>query len=292
MKLFLLLCTLASVASSSAFAAGYCDLIGTEIYAQDKAGTFLGLVSDNPYLTESITNKYGNFGSKYGTTSILNEYGTFGGKYSTYSPYNPYTTSPPVLLSYDTFTKKYSPVAYLTKNKYIGGAYVDPDLLFGTLLSGSCIGGYIPPVVTKADLIVDSLMAYFSDGKDSIYISYILVNVGTAPSVAFQVGTVVRNSRTDTIAFPALNPNKYFSDYRGFKITEDTTRVGIWVDFFNSTPEFQEDNNLAIADFLTPMRVSARLPYIPKPNANPRGSFDALGRPPFKSIRNTFIFRR
>ncbi|MDB5102719.1 MAG: hypothetical protein JWP91_408 [Fibrobacteres bacterium] len=264
-------------AASSAFGAGYCDLIGTEIYAQDKVGTFLGVVTDNPYLSESITNQYGTYGSKYNAKSVLNEYGSFGGKYSSHSPYNPYTTTPPVLMEFDAISKKYAPVAYLTKNKYIGGVIADPDLLFATLLSGDCGGIYNPPTITKADLIVDSLEAFLSDDKDSIYVSYIVANIGTLNSSAFSVGVAVRNSRSDTVKFPPILPNKYLGDFRGFKITEDTTRIGIFADFFDSTVEFLEDNNLAFADYLTPKTTSARIQFRSKVSSIPK-EFNILGR--------------
>lgn len=85
-------------------------------------GTFLGLLSTNKYVPESISNPYGRFGSKYSSTSIWNPYGTFGSKYSTKSPFNQYSTNPPKIYLFGNF------VGYLTKNPYKPNS-LDPEKL-------------------------------------------------------------------------------------------------------------------------------------------------------------------
>jgi len=84
-------------------------------YLEADDGTFLGKLS-NKYDSESIFNKYGNYGSKYSSTSIFNKYGNYGSKYSAQSPINPYTTTPPKVYLGGQFT------GYLTTNKYLANS--------------------------------------------------------------------------------------------------------------------------------------------------------------------------
>lgn len=67
------------------------------IVARD--GQFLGVLSSNRYDSLSVSNPYGQYGSKYSSTSIHNPYSVYGSKYSSLSPNNPYATSPPILVS-------------------------------------------------------------------------------------------------------------------------------------------------------------------------------------------------
>ncbi len=87
------------------------------LYANDGTGTFLGEISSNKYDTDSIANKYGDYGSKYDTKSIFNPYGDYGSKYSKYSVFNEYASNPPKI-----FDKNAKLVGYLTANKYIRDA--------------------------------------------------------------------------------------------------------------------------------------------------------------------------
>lgn len=41
-------------------------------------GTYLGELSSNRYAPDSVSNKYGRFGSKYSPDSINNKYGPYG----------------------------------------------------------------------------------------------------------------------------------------------------------------------------------------------------------------------
>lgn len=83
-------------------------------------GCFLGKLSLSPYDSESISNKYGIYGSIYAAYSIWNKYGMYGSPYSVWNPYNAYTTTPPVIYLRG---RKYG---YLSKNKYLLNC-VDPD---------------------------------------------------------------------------------------------------------------------------------------------------------------------
>ncbi|MEX1118107.1 MAG: hypothetical protein WEB60_04860 [Terrimicrobiaceae bacterium] len=66
-----------------------------KIYAAD--GTYLGRLSSNPYLADSISNPYGRYGSPYSSTSINNPYSRYGSPFSSMSPNNPFATRAPVL---------------------------------------------------------------------------------------------------------------------------------------------------------------------------------------------------
>jgi len=90
-------------------------------YIQAQDGAFLGKLTSDEYETESILNKYGNYGSEYSTTSIFNSYGSYGSPYSSYSPYNEFTSVPPKIFLKGTFW------GHLTKNQYLSGNKLDPD---------------------------------------------------------------------------------------------------------------------------------------------------------------------
>ncbi|HWB24261.1 MAG TPA: hypothetical protein VG738_02225 [Chitinophagaceae bacterium] len=87
-------------------------------------GQFLGKLSLNRFDSESISNEYGSYGSKYSVSSIFNIYSNYGSKYSSLSPYNQYTNTPPLV--YLKGTK----FGFLTKNKYVSFNSIDPDELF------------------------------------------------------------------------------------------------------------------------------------------------------------------
>ncbi|MDP2731199.1 MAG: hypothetical protein Q8O55_12065 [Dehalococcoidales bacterium] len=96
---------------------------GVKIMSSERQPVFLGRIN-NKYDTDSILNRYGNYGSKYSSDSIWNKYGNYGGKYSSYSPFNRYTSTPPKIYVSDTFW------GYLSTNKYLSINTLDPnDLL-------------------------------------------------------------------------------------------------------------------------------------------------------------------
>lgn len=104
----------------------------TERGALKERVIFLGEISKSTTHANSLANKYGGCGSKYGVTSIFNQFGPYGSKYSNTSPFNKHALNPPKIL-YKQGSKKHI-VGYLTKNKYYVGDYavpnVDPTYLF------------------------------------------------------------------------------------------------------------------------------------------------------------------
>jgi hypothetical protein len=86
-------------------------LIGAKIVSPD--GTFLGEITFNSYDSNSISNKYGNYGSPYSQTSIFNEYGKYGSPYGQNSPFNEYSNIPPKIMKNNQF------LGYLSVNEYL-----------------------------------------------------------------------------------------------------------------------------------------------------------------------------
>ena len=112
-KFIPLLAAIALPVVSSSVSAQFCD--------EDE---FLGVLSANPFLADSTSNEFGEFGSPYESDSISNPFGKFGSPYclarsresrhcvaafqagyraaapppgSPISPNNPYATKPPIL---------------------------------------------------------------------------------------------------------------------------------------------------------------------------------------------------
>ena len=83
------------------------------IFGGKNHDVYLGKLNANQYDSESIWNKYGEYGSSYNSKCIWNEYGAYGGKYSDYSPFNEYANYPPVIV--DINGDFYG---YLTVNRY------------------------------------------------------------------------------------------------------------------------------------------------------------------------------
>lgn len=87
-------------------------------------GQYLGKLSLNRYDSGSISNAYGNYGSRYSATSIFNPYSIYGSPYSSLSPNNHYTSTPPLIFL------RGQRVGFLTKNRFLGTTNVDPNNLF------------------------------------------------------------------------------------------------------------------------------------------------------------------
>ncbi len=85
-------------------------------------GQFLGRLSLNKNILDSISNEYGLYGNKYSLTSIFNKYCTYGNPNSLLSPFNPYSTTPPAIYL------RGQQIGYLTANKFIKGG-IDPSRL-------------------------------------------------------------------------------------------------------------------------------------------------------------------
>ncbi len=69
------------------------------ILVDPQTGKYLGTLSNNRFDPDSVSNPYGQYGSKYSPDSINNPYGQYGSKYSPDSPNNPYATNPPGIVS-------------------------------------------------------------------------------------------------------------------------------------------------------------------------------------------------
>lgn len=91
-------------------------------------GQFLGILSSNRFLTESVMNEYGTYGSLYSSTSIFNKYCCYGSEYNPLSPFNRYSNTPPRIFLRGTL------VGYLTINQYIGNG-LDPHKLFDFIIA-------------------------------------------------------------------------------------------------------------------------------------------------------------
>lgn|GEM_PF-1962058 len=60
-------------------------------------GTYLGVVSNKPYDSNSLANQYGTYGNPYSSNSIFSQYGTYGGEFSSKSAFNKMATEPPLI---------------------------------------------------------------------------------------------------------------------------------------------------------------------------------------------------
>jgi hypothetical protein len=112
-------------APPSGIASGCSAILNTQIFAND--GTYLGKISDNPYLSDSIANPYGQYGSPYSSTSIYNTVGRYGSSVSSTSAFNSLASQPPILY------RSGVALAYLTTNT-IKVPRVDSNFALG------CIG--------------------------------------------------------------------------------------------------------------------------------------------------------
>lgn len=103
------------------------------IFGGENNNTYLGCISCNEYVSDSVFNSYGDYGSSYSQTSIFNSYSQYGSAYSNYSPCNRYANNPPVIV--DSAGNFYG---YLTLNQYFSNATKDGNIL--AWLAGVCAG--------------------------------------------------------------------------------------------------------------------------------------------------------
>lgn len=103
-------------------------LEGCWIIAQD--GQALGLITQNEFHRDSVTNEFGRYGSEFSSTSIFNEFGKYGGEFSLLSPFNEFSVKPPFIV-----TPSGGFVAYLTVNSLKTPA-IDPHALIAQLRPG------------------------------------------------------------------------------------------------------------------------------------------------------------
>lgn len=94
-----------------------------ETFIQAADGTFLGNLNPNKMDTNSLFNRYGEYGNKFSNLSIFNKFSSYGGAFSIYSPYNPSTKSPPRIVSGG------QAIAYLTVNKSLKPRIDPADVL-------------------------------------------------------------------------------------------------------------------------------------------------------------------
>ncbi len=88
------------------------------IYSQD--GQLLGNCGWI-YDSDSIFNRYGEYGNRYSDKCIFNIYSPYGSKYSDLSPYNKYSSAPPIIRDENNRL-----IGSLTMNKYVNNA-IDPN---------------------------------------------------------------------------------------------------------------------------------------------------------------------
>jgi uncharacterized protein YceK len=94
---------------------------GASIVASD--GTFLGRITVNSFVPDSIGNELGKHGSSLSTVSIFNDLGQYGSRLSNLSPWNELSSSPPKVI-----TSNGRQWAYLTANKFLSPR-IDPYVL-------------------------------------------------------------------------------------------------------------------------------------------------------------------
>lgn len=94
------------------------------LYSAENTPVFLGKLNTNIYDSESIANKYGEYGNTYSQTSIFNSYSKYGNPYNQYSAFNQYATDPPYIVdSYNNI------VGRLTTNPTIYGGITYEELM-------------------------------------------------------------------------------------------------------------------------------------------------------------------
>lgn len=269
--------------------AQYCGLIGYYLFGQDKGsgsiGTYLGLISSNPYLTESIMNEYGSYGSSYSSNSIFNQYSRFGGDYGLYSPFNDYSINPPLILDFNSVTGEFFKVGVLSQNSFaMGGTVYDPNVLIATLASGTCVDNYIPPVATLPDLVIDSIQAFYNDTEDSLIVYFIGENNGEASTVySFNVAIALNGKILVSDRVNLIDAYYYRSFMYIFPIDQDTTFIDISIDDSNEIIEQNEYNNISGVSYLTPLSTGV-IPFNTPKSRAPiistefNGKFDIRGR--------------
>ena len=68
------------------------------LFGGESHRTFLGCLNCSEFDTNSVHNKFGDYGSKFSDKSIFNKFGDFGSPYSPYSACNSFADDPPVVV--------------------------------------------------------------------------------------------------------------------------------------------------------------------------------------------------
>ena len=111
---------------------------GRSTYSMGRStdSVYLGRFSENKYDSDSISNRYGQYGSRYGNT-VTNPYSTYGNKYSSSSVTNPYATDAPKIYAEDgTYLGK------LSTNKYDPESISNPYGLYGSKYGNNLMNPY------------------------------------------------------------------------------------------------------------------------------------------------------
>ena len=88
-------------AAGQSVAGGQSSTSGTGkimIFGGSNHSTYLGCLNCGNTAPDSVSNQYGQNGSRYSQTSVWNHYGEFGSPYQPYSACNPYSADPPVIV--------------------------------------------------------------------------------------------------------------------------------------------------------------------------------------------------
>lgn len=60
--------------------------------------TYLGILSSNSFLKDSIANEFSTYGSQFNSKSIFNEFGTYGSQFNPKSPWNEFSSKWPLII--------------------------------------------------------------------------------------------------------------------------------------------------------------------------------------------------
>lgn len=70
-----------------------------KLYLSTQQGKFLGNLDDQRVDNDSISNQFGDYGSRFSDLSILNPFGEYGGQFGRESPNNQFCDKPPRIVS-------------------------------------------------------------------------------------------------------------------------------------------------------------------------------------------------
>ncbi len=111
-----------------------------ELRSSDGKAKYLGNLSANPYDPDSISNRFGIYGSCYGPDSVNNPYGLYGSPFSPYSARNPYATEAPAIVTPDG---KY--LGKFSANRYDPDSVSNPFGRYGSPFSPDSINNPFGP---------------------------------------------------------------------------------------------------------------------------------------------------
>lgn len=71
------------------------------LYGGPDQNQYLGCLNCDNFDTNSIWNKFSDYGNVFSSKSIWNAYGNYGSTYGPYSPWNAYASYPPAIVDQD-----------------------------------------------------------------------------------------------------------------------------------------------------------------------------------------------